>query len=354
MNTLCECPYSGLCARHGVNKTLREHDLCRGANCTAAQSERYWTAWEEGRLSGQSAPVAVPKEFVKFREPRRDAGFGDWMSRQITRFTGVTPCGGCKGRAAWLNHWFPADLPAVEPVDLDDAVRHVAFHLWPVAGYGAWQWNCDRLLAHANLFNGRRIVSIAIDSSTDDAETVKHYMRDFTDEFLVVGNHARLREVVTFVPMLEKLEAYQSPQDVTLYCHGKCVRHRLAADATGTTIFKWAEAMWETVPQWERVRPLLENHATVGSFRRQGTPQPNGWGPWHYSGTFYWFRNRDAFRRNWRYVPQQFYGVEAWPGLMFRPEEAACVFADNVQDLYQWDYWNTQIQPQLEAWRQQT
>ena len=97
--------------------------------------------------------------------------------------------------------------------------------------------------------------------------------------------------------------------------------------------------------------PELLTHATAGAFRKFGNPQRNGWGLWHYSGSLYWFRNRDAFRRNWRYVPERFYGTEAWPGIMFAPDESACVVCDDVGDLYNLDYFEKHIEPQLAAWR---
>jgi hypothetical protein len=49
-------------------------------------------------------------------------------------------------------------------------------------------------------------------------------------------------------------------------------------------------------------------------------------GDWHYSGTAFFFRNRDVFSRNWRAVPQIYGGVEAWPGVLFTREEAGCIY----------------------------
>jgi hypothetical protein len=355
LNPHCKCPAAGWCERHSVHKSAREHQLCQGVNCTPAQMAKYWNAWEAGLMAGQPAPVADPKPLDRHNKPHpahRSRGLGDRISHAITAFTGITPCGGCKGRAAWLNHWFPETLPPIEPVTLTAPVRHLMCHLWPVKGFGAWQWNCDQLLSNAKLFNGHRVVAIAIDNETDSASTVKDYLKDFTDDFIVVGNNSKLREVLTFVPMLERLEKYQSDQDVTFICHGKAVRHKISADNAGSTLFRWAGAMYETLlTRPASIEKLLETYAAVGSFRRYGTPQHGGWGLWHYSGSFCWFRNRDAFRRNWRYVPQRFYGTEAWPGLMFRPEESACVIGDNVGDSYNVEYWNSQIEPQLAAWR---
>ena len=239
--------------------------------------------------------------------------------------------------------------PEIEIVDLSECTRHVTFHVYPVKGFGAWQWNCDHLLRNADLFNGRRIVSIVTDDTTDSAEEVQRYLGGFTDEFIVMPNNPRLREVATWLPMLFKLTDFNSESDVTFACHAKGVRHKINADNSGSTLFRWTEAMWSTCSNWDIVRPLLEKHATAGSFRRFNTIT-RGFGQWHYSGTFYWWRNRDAFRRNWRYLPQGFFGTEAWPGLLFSKEESAVVFGDDVQDLYKLDYWNNVMKSKLDDW----
>lgn len=243
------------------------------------------------------------------------------------------------------------NAPPIETVSLENPRRHLICHLWPVAGHGAWQWNCDRLLENAELFNGRRIVAIATSRETDSASTVMEYLRDFTDQFIVVPNSPKLREVATWISMLERLREYQTEQDVTFACHGKCVRHKIGSDDAGSTIFRWTAAMYELCLSWPAVRPLLETHATAGAFRRWGIPQRLGWGDWHYSGTFFWFRNRDVFARNWRDVPQRFYGTEAWPGRLFRRHEAGLICCDNVADLYDLNYWVHKIEPQIAAWR---
>jgi len=112
MNALCECEVAGWCARHKVVKTAREFQLCKGLQCTGAQSAKYWHAWERGLLANQAgvAPVAVPVDFAQgtlVGMPPVNQGLGDWMSQKITKWTGITPCGGCKERAAALNRLVP-------------------------------------------------------------------------------------------------------------------------------------------------------------------------------------------------------------------------------------------------------
>lgn len=270
---------------------------------------------------------------------------------ETKRLAASKRCGSCGSRSTGSPaRTRPGESP-IDPVSLTSSTRHLTFHLWPVKGSEAWQWNCDRLLANANLFNGRRLVAIATSPEAEDAERVRDYLKDFTDEFIIVKNDANLREVVSWMPMLHRLREYQSDGDVTFSCHGKCVRHQVAIDDPGSTVFRWADAMYETCLDWDGVRALLETHGVVGSFRRFGPQRRGGWGAWHFSGAFYWWRNRAAFARRWDHVPQQFFGTEAWPGLLFRPEESASIIGEKIEDLYNLDYWRKVIEPELQCWR---
>lgn len=242
--------------------------------------------------------------------------------------------------------------PTIEHVDLSNVVRHLTYHIYPVKGYGVWQWNCEHLLQHAHLFNGRKIVSIVTDETTDSVNEVKAALSSLTDEFIVLKNDKNLREVISWIPMLERLESYQSENDVTFSAHAKAVRHEIGPTDAGSTIFRWTSAMWETCGRWESVQPLLEQFAAVGSFRRFQA-HSKFFGPTHFSGTFFWWRNRDAYRRSWRTVPKAFFGTEAWPGLMFSEHESGVIACDHVDDLYKLPYWENDIEPQLAEWRLQ-
>jgi hypothetical protein len=318
---------------------------CQGNAPTTDGGKKLWMAWERGMLGATrpDSPVDSPEPF------RREVP----SPRSVDPSPATLVVKTEEHQALLDNYRRAYSYPPIECADLSNAVRHLTFHVWPVAGFGAWQWNCDRLMEHADLFNGRRIVAIATSKETDSADSVKDYLQDFTDEFIVIKNDNRLREVATWVPMLKKLEEYRSESDVTFSCHAKSVRHRIVPGVEGSTLFDWTSAMYETCLQWGAVLPLLEEFATVGSFRRLQSHMTGrgGFGPWHYSGSFYWWRNRDAFRRNWRYTPNQFFGTEAWPGIMFEAHESGVLFSDKTGDLYDKSYFDSEIRPALDLWK---
>jgi len=351
-NPHCECQIAGWCARHQMNKPEHLFLLCKGLANSIDGGRKYWIAWEQGMIGATRPPdpITNPPPFCVHARPRNSIADGLHLA---TAGLIAASSGNHKNQQAVIDHWIPTNIEPIAPVTLATPVRHLTCHLWPVNGYGTWQWNCDHLLANAALFNGRRVVAIVESPEAASADEVKEYLKGFTDEFIVLKNNKTFREVVSWITMLERLEPYQSENDVTFSCHGKCCRHKIGVADSGHTIFSWAKAMYDTCLDWESVAPLLRTHATVGSFRKNGVTRRGGFGPWHYTGAFYWWRNRDAYKRNWRYVPNAFFGTEAWPGWLFTRAESAYLVKDNVGDLYQMDYWNTEIQPELDKIKKQ-
>lgn len=364
MNSECQCCGAGFCQRHLVQKSKREQELCSGTNCSPEVHNQYWRAWEEGRMKGISALSPLQQSgrsktksvgvstSIKAGDKIKSRGLGDTIANAIQFLSAglVRPCSGCKQRAAMLNQLMPHEAPPVELVECSSIRRNLLYHIYPVRSATAiWQWNIEELLKRIELFNGNRIVAIALDSETVAPEEVEKAFDGHVTKFIHSTNEKSLREVITFIPLLENNES-TDPNDVTFFAHAKGSGRGYGPE---TCVRAWTKCMYEVcLDHWELVQESLKSHAMAGAFRRFGQFQTRGSHQWHYSGTFYWFRNRDVYRRNWRYLPNRFWGVEAWPGLMFKPEETACLFHDQCGDLYQWEYWTSKVEPELTRWKQ--
>lgn len=352
MNEHCKCESAGWCSRHQMNKTVREVELCKGVANTPDCGKKYWLAFEQGKLGATAPPDPIlnPTGFCN-----RSIGFGGTVSRTIEQLTAgaVKPCGGCKGRAATLNHWLPGVSPPVLPMEFTEhSKRHLAMHIWPTKNTVAWRWNCEQILRRKDVFTGRRVVAIAKDSNCDPVEEVKESLRDLDAEFLVVTNVPSKREGTTFIPLHELIEEAAGPTDLAFYCHAKGSRHGTTPDDQGSTIYRWTSAMYETLlDDLDGVLEQLQTKATVGSFRRVGMFTTRRNNRWHYSGTFRWARTLDFFQRNWRYLDKQFFAAESHVGHMYKLEESGVIVGDNCGDLYTLEYWRSTIEPQLAEWR---
>lgn len=207
-------------------------------------------------------------------------------------------------------------------------LRHLIYFLYPVRGTHWWRFNLDRLLPRIHLFNGRRVVYLALDDKTEDPELIKEAFGDPSIEFVLGQNDPNLREMPAFKNVL--LPAVADLDGVTFYAHGKgCSPSR----GNDPYIRNWVWNLYHHNLK-ESVPPLLDRYEAVGVYR---ILYWHCHSPWHYSGTFFWLRNEAVFRRhrrNWRYVVQSPYGPEGYPGRLIPYEASACVYGDNRGNLY--------------------
>jgi len=250
-----------------------------------------------------------------------------------------------------------ANYPDLCNLPFDNVVKHLLYHVLPLGWEHEWvlDRNIEKVCKSIDQFNGKRIVAIATAGNGDTKPFIcPDNVIDKFDrfggkdiEFVFVQNVKRLREVTSFLKMLNMVMT-DDPNHVVFYGHCKGVTHPNPESVCHT----WADVMYETVyNNWEQVKGTLQDRGICGSFKKYGTFRTPLNHRWHYSGTFYWFRCASVFVRNWKRVDQAFYGVESWPGLIFKPEEAACLFHDNTKDLYKVS--KNYLIDKLQEWRAQ-
>lgn len=234
---------------------------------------------------------------------------------------------------------------SIDEPDFD--TRHLLYHVYPMKGTGTWQRNCDHILRRLNLFNGRKVVAIVVDEKTDDPEAVKQHMRGC--EFIVLENDYMLREVVSWIPLWKSVINLPG---CTFYAHAKGTSRPWNP---GVSCHWWADVMYETLlDYWPLVRDSLQSHPITGTFKKVGRGFTGCISQWHYSGSFFWTRNELFRKRDWKEVPQQWWGSEAVTGVLFKPDEAGCVFHPGTHpglDCYKPDYMRSRVLPELAAWR---
>lgn len=225
-------------------------------------------------------------------------------------------------------------------------VLHLMFHVWPRGD--AWRLHIEKLAPYLHLFETRNL-GVAVDHKTASADETLAAFGPGWEATVVENKVARrgnrgLREVATYQHMLPSLP--RGENDVTFCLHGKGVqKHNVGSDAVAW----WTNAMYETVlfNHEEVIERMRGGAAIVGSFRRRG-PMLRTRHKWHYSGTFYAFRNVIAFNNGVPEYRQRWWGTESWPGDHFPMSSSACIFGDNVGDLYNVDQ---QPRAELEKWR---
>ena len=227
-------------------------------------------------------------------------------------------------------------------------IRNLLCHVYPRASGRKWRRTATHLIHRREMFNGRRILMVATDETTDDIKTVRKAFAPLEAE-IIESRNTEIQETATFLPSMDMIVSERS-DEMTFRCHSKGCTH---GDDNAPS-HPWADVMFATcldIP--ELIDCHLADKSITGAFQWIGPWPFPGMHGWHYSGSFYWFRHDRTFTRNWRWLMPNFFGVEGWPGI-FPREESACVFHgyDNeaTAHLYNHNFWRANIVPELRLW----
>ncbi len=290
----------------------------------------------------------------------------------VTRFS---PCSEAKRVCATCDD-HPARAAAPKGNYPPVTTRHLLYHVYPVAGNGAWQWNVDQLVRRLDLFNGKKVVAVAIDPPSgrkpdpvgphspdrnrwlkgcDSLEDVRTRFGAFAPdiEFVEVENDPTRREVATYQPLFTRIMDDTGPGEVTLYAHAKGTTR-----PPGHVARRWTEALFEVLlDHFPVVGDSLRKYPVTGAFKKHGP----GWvrqqslSDWHYSGSWFWFRNAEWFAQpDWQRIDGFWSGIESVVPVHFSSEQSGCVFHEdrvNRMNLYAPAYWRLTVDPALAVFR---
>lgn len=365
---LCKIDQSGTCSQHRRKHIGHAAAIAIEPTEKAEKIRRIW----DGGTVYQSSPPRLLRSLPIAKQCRHNTGVNG---------TEKKGCGSCttyacsaKNKSVKLSEcancslWEACTLPSEQPV-ISEHPRHLLFHLWPKKStLGVWQRNLDQLKQRWPLFTGKRVIAVATSSDSATLEAVQDYMRGYECEWVHVVNDPNLREVKTFVPLFERVE---SEPGYTFYAQGKGATKPINR---GVTIHAWTAAMYEVLlDYWPLVQETLSQKSIVGIFKKHKLGCFGGSrSDWHYSGSFFWFKNAELFGRrprlpnvinrqavnesswDWRSVEPVWFGIESYPSMMFAPDEAACLFHcwQKEFSLYRLGFWQ-RVERELAEWRKQ-
>lgn len=268
----------------------------------------------------------------------------------------LATCNSCSSRK-------PSNAIATKP-----KTRNLLFHVHPLRDSGVWRWNIEQLSRRMDQFNGKRVIGIALSPETvGESEVLSLFRSQHLDDVVVVNNDIKLREVATFDRMFGSVHSLD-PDEITFYCHSKGIRHGMS-DERGTTATDWAQVMYEVCLDYpEHVDEVLQQYSCAGPFKKVGRGFSGSKSQWHYSGSFFWFRNATLFAKNWKTIDRKWFGIEPYLSLHFDANDAGCLFMDGVVgtindrnreqamknrhlDCYDWKFMKNHIKPLWEKWK---
>jgi hypothetical protein len=232
--------------------------------------------------------------------------------------------------------------------------KHLIYHICPLLTNDGWLRNLDQLAKRWSVFDGTKTFAAVQSEECESLETVHIALasRGLTSNYavLVFNNDKKLREVVTFLPLLKAVKVVCKPDDFVFYAHTKgnstkdgvqgatrwrnMMYHWLLgrADDCCQRLTEGARMVGTNKMIW-RPMPASTMHSEIRRLPRPvlcRTPFPskldNRW-QWIFGGTFFWFRADAVFsNERWDFIPVDRYAAEAWPGQMFQHDECHSMF----------------------------
>jgi hypothetical protein len=193
--------------------------------------------------------------------------------------------------------------------------RNLVYHVFP-RNPEAWKWNIRRLCGFGDAFNGKKIVIVATDETSDTIDAVRNEFRMKGAEFFQVANNPALRETAHIIAGLEKAASID-PDEITFYAHTKGTGH---SGEGLEKVLRWTDCQYLlNLGCIKAIENILKTKGAAGCYLQDVR---HGGADWHYSGTFFWFRNDRLFGGNWRDIVMEVYGAEGYIGRHIKREDA--------------------------------
>lgn len=205
--------------------------------------------------------------------------------------------------------------------------RNLIYYVCPIASNNEWINNIDFLLKYIDGFNGKIIITIATGDEMRHPELVKQYIMSHPQisnreiKFIEVKNNVSLGEVPAFELMLKEIYSLD-PSEITFYAHTKGVSpHHVCNNKVLNIIKVWRNLMYYfALNDFNKIDYILSDFDFCGIFWYKPTRAVRAW---HFTGTFFWFRNKVIFERaDWHRVSQNRFGVESYLGEKFGKNRA--------------------------------
>lgn len=231
---------------------------------------------------------------------------------------------------------------------LVNPTRNMIFHIYPLRGAEwNWHWHLKLIRNVASIFNGRIAIGIATGPHLTKPEIVQKQLESVpVTDWIIRENSKRLGETTTFVDLLKCVET-DDPNTVTFRGHCKGVTHRRDGIEQ-----PWARLMWSTCMDLASVDDALASHIMAGPMKCHEPLVSSQKYRWFFAGTFFWFRNREVFQRDWSTMEQTRWYPEAWPGVICTNEESASLVHDFTDGaVISSKYWQQNVAPEFERWK---
>lgn len=163
------------------------------------------------------------------------------------------------------------------------------------------------------IFNGQRIIKVAVDDLSQDLSIIKNLLPENTT-FQVVKNDPENGESPHFIDSISQLSTDED--SITFYGHSKGVSREDAF-----SIKHWVSSLYffnlEEHSRLKSINFLSRPGAMFSGIFQKICKTDTVKSDWHYSGTFFWFNTKNVVNKlDWDKIPMDRFMVEGFPGFM--------------------------------------
>lgn len=217
---------------------------------------------------------------------------------------------------------------------------HLIYYVCPFEAMRQdWENNIDVLLKYIDVFNGRKLITIAQGYGISKSQDVIRKFAGHRCEFEIINNDPIYGEVFPFMTALTKLKT-ADPNTFIFYAHAKGVSPKYNNHPRRLESIRiWRNLMYHfNLNDIEFVLKKLRQNTGLGCFKEEIKYASQV--PWHYSGTFFWFKAANIFRNNdWNRIRVHRLGVERYLPDLIDWDDAYCILdkeKSSQKSLYQY------------------
>lgn len=203
---------------------------------------------------------------------------------------------------------------------------HLIYYICPFESMRKdWENNIDVLLSYIKAFNGRKLITIAQGHGISKSQEVIKKFSGHRCEFEIIQNDPIYGEVFPFMTSMYKLET-SDLNTYIFYAHAKGVSPKyINPNGTIQTIRIWRNLMYHfNLTNIDAILEKLKNNTAAGCFKEKINYRSQV--PWHYSGTFFWFKAANIFKHNdWNRIRVHRLGVERYLPDLIEWDDAYCI-----------------------------
>jgi len=205
-------------------------------------------------------------------------------------------------------------------------------------------FNLSNLKRYLHKFNGKKIINVNYLDKDFAEEFILTYFKEFDDITFYFTNNNDTNGWYELKPFMNKLlpSVYSlNDNEYTFYGHTKGVTRY--NHPTEFVCLLWAHTMYtKNLDNLEYITNILQTYACCGTFKLNKPFTALSFVPWHYSGAFFWFRNKSLFEKDWQNFYPNVYGLEGYLPTHFSTEEAFSIqpeLPDGYEDIYMKHNW---------------